>query len=441
MTTLSRFTKIKFLDIFENKGVLLPLFFLVAGLISSTAQQVVPFSPRLDGDNINIKGDYTFLSNGILNRVDANNTTSDPYNGTSDNNNFHRDYIDIDGDASTFSSSSASLALPACSKVEYAGLYWSANYEQEVKSNSAIASLPTNDTRRLDFSEVKFKLPGGSYIDLSADTDPDPAGEEDDIIFDDVNFEGAPYTCYKNVTSLVQTLADPNGEYTLANVRAMRGRTPRGAGGWTLVIIYENPNESSKYISVFDGYAGVGPLSASSALINVSGFRTIPNGVVNLKLGVSAVEGDRAASGDRFRIRTPTNPSVTSLSNAANPANNFFNSSITVNGSNVLTRSVPSTNSLGYDSDVFRVNNPNNGVIANNETEATLELFTSGENFGSFLIVFGVDIIEPDIVLEKRVKDIAGNDVTGLGVNLGQTLDYELSFRNVGNDDARGIYH
>ena len=39
-------------------------------------------------------------------------------------------------------------------------------------------------------------------------------------------------------------------------------------------------------------------------------------------------------------------------------------------------------------------------------------------------------------MVEKRVEDIAGNDITGLDVNLGQFLDYVLSFENIGNDDA-----
>ncbi len=34
------------------------------------------------------------------------------------------------------------------------------------------------------------------------------------------------------------------------------------------------------------------------------------------------------------------------------------------------------------------------------------------------------------------MEDIAGNDITGMGVNLGQLLDYVLSFENIGNDDA-----
>ncbi|UII77634.1 T9SS type B sorting domain-containing protein [Flagellimonas sp. HMM57] len=398
------------------------------------AQVEVPFTPRLTDSYINIKGDYTFLSNSIINRVDGSNSANDPYNGGSNNNGFHRDYIDVDADPSTFSSSSSTLTVPFCSRIYWAGLYWSANYQQEVLNNSQIASLPANDTRRLDFTQIKFRVPGGSYIDIVADNNPDPVGEEDAIIYDNASFKDSPYTCFKNVTNELQALADPSGEYFVGNIRATRGRSVGGAGGWTLVVIYENPTLTGKYISVFDGYAGVS--GSSSADINVSGFNTIPAGPVRARLGASVVEGDRGISGDAFRIQTPLNPGFTSLSNGANPANNFFNSNITIDGANVTNRNINSTNTLGFDSDIFEINNPANSVIANEETDATLRLFTQGDAFGAFLVTFGVEIIEPNIVLEKKVEDIGGNDITGQGVNLGQSLDYVLSFVNTGNDDA-----
>ena len=406
------------------------------GLLSSTvnAQVEVPFTPRLDNSYINIKGDYTFLANSILNRVDGSNTANDPYNGSSNNNGFHRDYIDIDGDPSTFSSSSSTLTLPDCSRIYWAGLYWSANYQQEVMNNSQISSLPSSDSRRLDFREIKFKVPGGSYIDIVADNNPDPVGEEDAVIHDDVNFKDSPYTCFANVTNQLQALANPAGEYTVANIRATRGRSVGGAGGWTLVVIYENPNLPGKYISVFDGYAGVS--GNSSADINVSGFNTIPAGPVRARLGASVVEGDRGITGDAFRIETPMNPGFTNLSNASNPANNFFNSNITIDGADVTNRDIYATNTLGYDADIFEINNPSNSIIANGETDATLRLYTQGDGFGAFLVTFGIEVIEPNMILEKTVEDIGGNDITGAGVNLGQYLDYVLSFQNNGNDDA-----
>jgi len=406
------------------------------GLLGFTvnAQVEVPFTPRLDNSYINIKGDYTFLANSILNRVDGSNTANDPYNGSSNNNGFHRDYIDIDGDPSTFSSSSSTLTLPDCSRIYWAGLYWSANYQQEVMNNSQISSLPSSDSRRLDFREIKFKVPGGSYIDIVADNNPDPVGEEDAVIHDDVNFKDSPYTCFANVTNQLQALANPAGEYTVANIRATRGRSVGGAGGWTLVVIYENPNLPGKYISVFDGYAGVS--GNSSADINVSGFNTIPAGPVRARLGASVVEGDRGITGDAFRIETPMNPGFTNLSNASNPANNFFNSNITIDGADVTNRDIYATNTLGYDADIFEINNPSNSIIANGETDATLRLYTQGDGFGAFLVTFGIEVIEPNMILEKTVEDIGGNDITGAGVNLGQYLDYVLSFQNNGNDDA-----
>jgi len=409
---------------------------LGTGLLSSTvsAQVEVPFTPRLDNSYINIKGDYTFLANSILNRVDGSNTANDPYNGSNNNNGFHRDYIDIDGDPSTFSSSSSTLTLPDCSRIYWAGLYWSANYQQEVMNNSQISGLPNNDSRRLDFREIKFKVPGGNYVDIVADNNPDPVGEEDAVIHDDVNFKDSPYTCFANVTNQLQALADPAGEYTVANVRATRGVSVGGAGGWTLVVIYENPNLPGKYISVFDGYAGVS--GSSSADINVSGFNTIPAGPVRARLGASVVEGDRSITGDAFRIETPMNPGFTNLSNASNPANNFFNSNITIDGADVTNRDIYATNTLGYDADIFEINNPSNSIIDNGETDATLRLYTQGDGFGAFLVTFGIEVIEPNMILEKTVEDIGGNDITGAGVNLGQYLDYVLAFQNNGNDDA-----
>ncbi|QWX83631.1 T9SS type B sorting domain-containing protein [Cellulophaga sp. HaHaR_3_176] len=420
----------------KKNNLFLVLFIFFTGLFVGHSQLEVPFVPRLqDGGNsyIKIKGDYTFVSNAITNRRDNNNSANVPYNGSGNNNSFHREYIDIDNDNTTFSSSSAGLTLPDCSKVYYAGLYWSANYEREVRNSWYRSTLP-NDNNRLDFTTVKLKVPGGSYVDIVADNNPDAVGEEDDIIYDNVNFTDSPYVCYKNVTNQIQALADPTGEYTVANIRATRGNTTGGAGGWTLVIIYEDTNAPGRYISTFDGYAGV--RGTTNVDINISGFNTIPNGNVKAKLGAGVVEGDRSISGDSFEIQTPLNPGFTRLSNTGNLESNFFNSNITIDGANVTDRNIASTNTLGYDADIFTLNNNNNNLIANSETSATLRLNTRGDAFGAFLVTFAVDIIEPKIILEKRVEDVAGNDITGQGVNLGQNLDYVLSFKNIGNDDA-----
>ncbi len=434
----------------NTQKVFLKSFFLFLFLgwhFFAFSQEAVPFTPRLTGGNIEIRGDIIFVGNNILNRASQSNPSqaNTPYNGTDNNNSLWMEYIDIDGDPSTFSSSSAELTLndPSCSQVRYAGLYWAATYPNERSTNG---SQQFSGTPRIeDWNNIKFRIPGGTYVDLTADVNPDPVGEEDDIIFDgydytNINnsFKDSPYICYKNVTDLVRTNGDPSGEYMVANVRATKGRrSGSSSAGWVLVIIYENPTETGKFISTFDGYAGLSG-SVGSVDVAVSGFRTLPPPFpVRARIGVGALEGDRRITNDRFSVRSDlSSGGFVEMSNGLNPNNNFFNSTITTNGAEVPTRTPFGTNTLGTDLDLFNLNNPLNSVLPNDESGATLRFTSTGDGYGAFLATFSVEIIEPDIILEKKVEDIAGNDITGQGVNLGQTLEYVLSFRNLGNDDA-----
>ncbi|WP_171017247.1 T9SS type B sorting domain-containing protein [Maribacter sp. ACAM166] len=437
------------------KPTIVKLVFLVGiicffGISQSNAQEYVPFTPRLTGGNMEVRGDIIFVGNNILNRASESNPSqaNDPYNGTQNNNSLWMEYIDIDTDPTTFSSSSAELnvADPDCSLVRYAGLYWAGTYPNE---RSTDGGAQFNGTPRIEeWNEIKFRVPGGTYVDLIADNNPDPAGQEDDIIMNGyqplnptVFAKDGPVICYKNITDLVRSNPNPYGEYTAANVRATRGRrNGSSSAGWVMVIIYENPNESGKFISTFDGYAGLSG-AVGNVDVDIDGFRTLPAPFpVRARVGVGALEGDRGIRNDRFFIRADLNSgsTFTNLTTGLNPANNFFNSTITLNGAEVSTRTPFGTNTLGTDLDLFNLNNPSETVLPNDESGATLRFTSNGDGYGPFLATFSVEIIEPNIVLEKRVEDIAGNDITGAGVNLGQTLDYVLSFRNLGNDNAAG---
>ncbi len=415
------------------------------------------------GDNYryqtNIKGDLTFISNSILNRDGGTSTTeaNDPYNNLNTNNNDwntetggrlnyndykNMQYIDVDSDPSTFSSSTATFNFPNpdCNRIRYAALYWAATYPSATANGSYTApgnytqnNIPVGQGRQNDFNQVRFRVPGGTYINITAD----------EILYDGFTSadasvrENSPYACYADVTNLITPLANPAGDYTVANIRATTGGlTPGGGstGGWTLVIVYENPNLTGKLITTFDGFARV--RDTDQVDVNYSGFNTIPAGPVRANVGAATLEGDFRITGDRLRIRAASNGGFTTLSNGANPSTNFFNSNITLNGTVTTNRNPASINTLGYDTDIFLVNNPSNSVIPNNETAATFRFQTNGDQYYPFFNSFNVEIIEPDIVLEKRVEDISGNDITGQGVNLGQILDYVLTFENLGNDDA-----
>ncbi|MBT8183985.1 MAG: hypothetical protein KJN76_04030, partial [Eudoraea sp.] len=397
------------------------------------AQELNTFEIRYQN---NIKGDLTFIANNIVNRDGGTGSTEpeDPYNTTGNSSQYNdfqnQQYIDVDSDPTTFSSSRATFNFPqaSCNLIRYAGLYWSATYPSE----QAGQAIGTN--RQNDFNQVRFMVPGGAYVDVVAD----------EILFDGFTStdpsiqQNSPYACYADVTALVTALADPSGDYTIANVRSVVGSLSPGGGaaaGWTLIIAYENPTLSGKLITTFDGFARV--RSANPTVdINYSGFNTIPAGPVRANIGAAALEGDNRIVGDRMEIRAASNPGFTVISNAANPANNFFNSNISLDGVITTNRNPSSINTLGYDTDMFLLDNPLNSVIPNSETDATFRFTSNGDQYYPFFNSFNVEIIEPNIVVEKKVEDIAGNDITGAGVNLGQLLDYVLSFENIGNDLA-----
>jgi gliding motility-associated-like protein/uncharacterized repeat protein (TIGR01451 family) len=416
---------------FIARAVLILILFL--GTWAGFSQEFTSFTRTYpSGDNFryqtNIKGDLTFIANDIVNRDGGTTDTEpeDPYNetgnGSTYNDWFDIRYIDIDTDIDTFNSSSADFTFgqPDCNLIRYAALYWSATYV----SNE-------DGTRSTDFDQVKFRVPGGAYIDVNAD----------EVLYDggvsaDASMRGnSPYACYADVTAEVTALADPSGTYTVGNIRVSQGFVPGGvSGGWTLVIVYENPTLTGKLITTYDGFARV--RNQNPILdIDYTGFTTIPSGPVRANIGAAALEGDNRIRGDEMAIRAALNSggAFYRIRNGLNPVDNFFNSNITLNGTPLLGRTPSSVNTLGYDTDLLNL--PTN-TIPNNETAATFRFTSTGDQYFPFFNSFNIEIIEPEIVLEKKVEDIAGNDITGLGVNLGQNLDYVLSFENIGNDDA-----
>ncbi len=387
------------------------------------AQTAVPFSARY---NKSLRGDLTMISNNILNRRDNSGGPNVPYTGSQANDRLNMRYIDVDNDSNTFSSSSATLAIPnynTCSKVKFAGLYWGAIYR--------------DSNRNSNFRSVKFKVPGsGSYKTVAATS----------VIFDTQGtFASDPYACFADVTNLVTGLTSPEGKYTVADIFANQGSKGNGApfggssAGWTLIIVYENPTLPNRNITVFDGFSGV--RDNSTANIPVAGFTTLPVGPVRARIAVSCLEGDLSLRGDGYSISTgQNNGTFTPLTNTINPANNFFNSSISITDRNrrslALTRKPNCQNTLGWDSDLFNILNSGNLVIGNNETSATLRLQTSGDQYFVFQTSFIVDNIEPKIILLKTVDDGMGHDLAGKNVKLGESMWYELNFKNSGNDDA-----
>ncbi len=404
MTQTETFTRVKLL-------LIIVLFFTPFFI---NAQTTVPFEKRYE--NVGINGDLIMVSNSIV-----GNDATTPYNGGSNNNSFAAVYIDVDSDATTFSSSSAELGgLTSCDRVVYAGLYWGANV-------TLITQTPET---------IKFKIPGGAYQDITADIASATAREQLDLMY------------YKDVTSLVSTLSNPAGEYFVANVSCAVGSGNRAAG-WTMVVVYESPTKPRKFITTFDGFSNVDP--GNSEQFSYSGFVTPPVGAVQGRIGFGALEGDRALTGEQLLFAdaiipaTDPNSSFDPLFDAENPINNFFNSKVTIDGVIVNTRNPNSTNTLGWDTaivDLDPLNNPNpplieNLILANGATDATVRVATTGDRILTFLNTFAVDIIEPVVDVLTSVEDTDGDAITlGSPVSLGAEVVYNIHFENSGTDGA-----
>lgn len=366
--------------------------FLTSLLVSTTnfAQLSVPFKIRYQGF---VKGDMTVIANSSVNRVDFTSSANEPYYNLTSyaklNDEFEMAYIDIDEDESTFSSSSAELYLDKSKnkKIVYAGLYWSGTYLYNAGIQKSEKKFIPTDASRGVFSSVKLKLPNReNYINVTGQVLFDGAGKNE---FDAI----APYAVYADITNHVKELSNASGVYTVANIKATQGIIEGGvSAGWTIFIVFEDENMSGKFITSYDGFAGV---TDKSTDIVFNGFQTLPAGNVRAKIACAALEGDNNLLGDQLLFSTNKNIPFTTLSTNIRNENNFFNSSITIENHNFINRFPDSKNTLGYDTCMLTIPNPNNSIIGNNVKESFLRLKSNGDRCFMFFTAFGVEITPP----------------------------------------------
>ena len=355
----------------------------------------------------NLKGNFVFVGNTILTCQDAVAAcpgARDATGGTLNNNDFDMRLVDVDSDGATFDSSQADLTLAAGSTIEFAGLYWGAD------TSAGTNGVAAPDASKLD--TVLFTPPGGSQTTVTA-TPP-------------IDSSGTRYQAFADVTSLVS--AAGNGTYSVADVQAGTGQDRYG--GWSLVVVYSNNAELSRNVSVFDGFQVVNS-GNPVVTIPVSGFLTPTSGTVDTALGVVAYEGDRGFTGDSLQLG-PTLATLTTMTDAQNPADNFFNSTISRLGTLITSKSPDYVNQFGFDADVVNAS----GVLPNGSNAAVMRLTTGGETYFPGVVVFATQLFAPDLLttIAKSVTDLNGGAVLP-----GDTLEYTVSFSNVGTDGATNV--
>jgi len=334
-------------------------------------------------------------------------------NNALDNNNYPMQYVNtasgtVNG-AASFDSSSATLSLPATATVLFAGLYWGGDTSAGSSPNGVAAPGCATNAATCLCNQAGLKVPGASgYTLLTASPS----------TVDSSSTAPSRYSAFVDVTGMVA--AAGSGTYSVANVQAGTGGDRYA--GWTLVVAYQDPTQPPRNLTVDDGFVTIN-WSAPPTAIPIGGFRTPPSGPVQTTLGFVGYEGDSGLTGDTASLNNVT------LSDAANPSNNFWCSAISNLGTNVTTRNPNDINNFAYDSKLVS----GNGILPNNATSATVKVTTSGDAHYPAVVTVATNLYAPQIASTKTVTNLThpgGPDQPG------DTLQYTVSYTNTGSDSA-----
>lgn len=230
------------------------------------------------------------------------------------------------------------------SDIRAAWLYWFASGSNDLPNINGGGTVNTLDPTTFD--NVTLTSPNGDGMGGTNVTNLTADG-----IFFIENVSGFDldyYAAYKDVTNvlvgsnneLIGSDEDPNGTYTVTNMALDSGEPWLGpgacAGGFALVVVYENPYEQLRVINLFHGFQ---PFLNSAFTLVPRNFRIADRDTVtntpNGQVTHITIEGDATLSGVNEGLTLQTDPanfdpiSFAPLTTDYNPADEEFNGTIT----------------------------------------------------------------------------------------------------------------
>jgi uncharacterized repeat protein (TIGR01451 family)/MYXO-CTERM domain-containing protein len=324
--------------------------------------------------------------------------------------------------------STSVLKLPAGATVTQAYLYWS--------GRPGIVGTTPNPPD----TAVVLDRPGGGGFTANV-----TAGQTWSVAATGTSFPapyGMSYPGYQgfaDVTAIVQQ--NGAGAYRVGNVDSLDVTTlaqSNTAVGWWMVVIYQDPAPAvpQRTIALFDGFDFVG--SGAPLVVNLSGF-AIPAAGYTAHLGVVAMDGDSSTTGDTMQF----NGNV--VTDALNPANNFFNGTRSYLGLEVSNAAQPAlirnTGDLPQlsgkqgsmsemDMDVVDVT----AFVMPGQTTATITADNTGDVAFLSTYITSVTTLAPDFITStKTVTDLTSGTTSA---HPGDILQYTITATNVGTDAA-----
>ncbi|PHS41700.1 MAG: hypothetical protein COB07_01245 [Sulfurovum sp.] len=285
-----------------------------------------------------LPGDLIAIGNSNI-CVDNDGNNDGSRDGKCDPNQLKRNDIGDGGNNIIFTNSSSSTAIatepgtlenttaaelivPTGATIKWAGLYWQGEIWDIKTSNTSRTSVNKYNGKTIAIEngadgrdrqkladKIKFKIPGGTYQELTADehyyvfVKRKTANNKDD--YSGITRYEEHYQSFKDVTSLLQGLTGTdgaNGSYWVADIQATVGALyyPGVEAAWNLQVIYEHQGAKAKSVTINDGYVAL--YGSASQGDDYANDQDCPTGGINT--GVYAYSVDFNVSG----FLTPKTP-------------------------------------------------------------------------------------------------------------------------------------
>lgn len=301
--------------------------------------------------------------------------------------------------------SAAVLQIPSGSTVAYARIYWGSTVREDTTNASTIM--------------IDRPGSGGFSRAVTAATS--------DIQAADRSFQATA-----DVTGLVQSFGA--GVYRVSGFpksQLVDRSDDNNYAAWAMVVIYKRDTDPIRNIAIYDGLTYISPNNNSS--LTVRGFAVPPSGALDSKLTVIGYEGDHDAMGDSllFKGNRLTDGQPGSDMNLFNSSRTSIGQTVAVDG-DLPKMSGAQASMNGIDIDTISITQ----YLTSSDTQAQIDLVT-GTTLGSD--AYFVGMIATSIGSHKPIIDSTLTVPQGVSPLPGDTVEYTLTLRNVGDDTGSDV--
>jgi hypothetical protein len=368
----------------------------------------------------NIYGNLQVIGNTVLCVKDNTGKCID-YNGDKTNAELDLKYVDVDNNSSTFDSSSAYLDIPDDANITFVGFYSQGYIDNTYSVQDAEDKLLAKKIDLTFESGLKISF-YPQLIDLLTNYDGD-------------FLDGFTYSTFKELKTLEGKKAKAlKGLVTAANIYANEGKENSGLGNygaWTLVVVYQDPNDKYRNITIYDGYKKVSAKDNIDRVdIHLSGFITPLHGDIDSKLSLFVGEGDKNIPGDKLLF---DNNDISHKDN--NGKDNAFYSVITGGPD----RNPSLQNNNGIDIQNYNIGTNGLNLLEHGQESADITLTSTQDTYFPNMIAFSTQIYVPKVCYtDIEYYDKNGNKITS--AETGDTVMVKIHVINDANETAKFVY-